>query len=355
MINLLYILAAILILGFIVTAHELGHYIVGRLTGIGILEFSVGFGPKILGWRRKGIAYSLRGIPLGGYCKFAGVEDGQAERPDAMEKQPVWKRFFTVLSGPLMNFVLAFVFVWIILTMVGLEMVETVPVIGQVSVDMPAEEAGFQVGDAITEANGEEISQDIDGVLALQQIISQAGESPIAFTLLRGDQELQISVTPKMSDDGENVRPMIGIVFDTQTVGIYRYSPLKAIPESASYMVRFTGMMLDSLKNLVFKGEGLEEMSGPVGIISFMSVQVRQGWGMVCNLVFVLSLNLGIMNLLPLPGLDGGRLVFLAVEGIRRKPVPPEKEGLVHGIGLLLLLVLIGFITFHDIVKLISG
>ena len=142
----------------------------------------------------------------------------------------------------------------------------------------------------------------------------------------------------------------IGIQFSSRT-----YTFTEAVPEAGRFMLDVTKMMLTTLKNLVFKGEGVKEVSGPVGIISFVSGQVKEGWYMILYIVFLISLNLGIMNLLPLPALDGGRLVFLIVEGIRRRPVPPEKEGMVHAIGFLLLLVLIGLVTYQDIARLITG
>ncbi len=352
--NVVNVLAAIVILGVIVMAHEFGHYLMGRLTGIGVLEFSVGFGPRVLGWTRNNIKYSLRAIPLGGFCKFAGVEDGQADRPDAMEKQPVWKRFLTVFAGPFMNFVLALLAVYLLLTAVGLDMVETVPTVASVHEDMPAQAAGFQAGDAIVALEGEEIQQGVDGVIALQEYISANNGNELHFTLLRDGERIDVSVMPEMASDGETVRPLIGITFDVQKVGTYRYGLLKAIPESWNYLVEYTGLMLKTLRDLIFRGQGLNDVTGPVGIISYMSAQVREGWGMIMNLVFLLSLNLGIMNLLPLPSLDGGRLVFLIVEAIRRKPVPPQKEGMVHAIGLLLLFGLIIVITFKDVIALFS-
>ena len=348
--NFLYILLAIVMLGVIVTVHEFGHYLVGRLCGIGIVEFSVGFGPRLLGWERKGIQYSLRAIPLGGYCAFVG-EDERNDDPRAMNNQPVWKRFITVLAGPFMNFVLAFIVCAIMLH--GYFIAETYPIVDQAMAGMPAEAAGLIAGDRIVEVNGTDITNDSAGV---SQIITtiQSGDlsRPIDVVVERDGQRQDFAITavPVTGEDGQSTRYQIGIVFSSRT-----YSFAESIREAGSYMAETTGMMLESLRNLIFKGEGLEDTAGTVGIIAVVAQRAREGVYMVLWLMFIISLNLGIMNLLPIPALDGGRLLFLIVEMIRRKPIPPEKEGTVHAIGMVLLLGLFVVLTFHDIVRLVSG
>lgn len=349
--NILYILVAILILGFIVMFHEFGHYLVGRLCGIGIVEFSVGFGPKIFGFKRKDIQYSLRAIPLGGFCAFVG-EDDENPAPNAMNNQPVWKRFLTVASGPLMNFVLAFLFC--VLLLCGFVAAEYLPHIAVLYENTPAAECGLEIGDIVLEVNGTSISYDETGMETARSVILEADPTqPIELLVERDGETLHFSVqAEKLTDEqsGESYY-QLGIAFGSRTHTLF-----EALRDSCSYMVEFTVEMVRSLKDLIFHGEGVDEMMGPVGIISFVSDQVSTTklFGVV-NLIFVLSLNLGIMNLLPLPGLDGGRLIFLIIEGIRRKPIPPEKEGMVHAAGLLLLLALVLFITYNDIVRLISG
>ena len=348
--NILYVLLAILMLGVIVTVHEFGHYVVGRLCGIGIVEFSVGFGPRLFGWERKGIKYSLRCIPLGGYCAFVG-EDQRNDDPRAMNNQPVWKRFITVLAGPFMNFVLAFVVCALMLH--GYFIAESFPVIDQVAAEMPAEAAGLMPGDRIVKVNGVEIGESTAGVNQIVAAIQNHDmSSPIDIAVLRAGETLRfdLNAVPAAGEDGEPTRWQIGIVFKSRTFTLF-----EAMRESGAYMADTTKLMLESLRNLIFKGEGIEDTAGTVGIIALVSQRAREGVYMVLWLMFIISLNLGIMNLLPIPALDGGRLLFLIVEAIRRKPIPPEKEGTVHGIGMLLLLGLFVVLTFHDIVRLISG
>lgn len=348
--NVLYVLLAIVMLGVIVTVHEFGHYVVGRLCGIGIVEFSVGFGPRLLGWKRKGIQYSLRAIPLGGYCAFVG-EDEENDDPRAMNNQPVWKRFLTVLAGPAMNFVLAFVVCAIMLN--AYFIAETYPVVDQVMAGMPAESAGLMAGDKIVEVNGVEITTDSAGVSQMISTI-QSGDlaKPIDVVVERDGARRSFAMTavPVTSEDGSATRYQIGIVFSSRT-----FTFLESIREAGGYMVETTGQMLESLKNLIFKGEGLDDTAGTVGIIAVVAQRAREGMYMVLWLMFIISLNLGIMNLLPIPALDGGRLLFLIVEAIRRKPIPPEKEGMVHAAGMVLIFGLFIVLTYHDIVKLVSG
>lgn len=349
--QVLYVLIAIVMLGFIVTVHEFGHYLVGRLCGIGIVEFSVGFGPKILGFKKGGIAYSLRVIPLGGYCAFVG-EDAASDAANAMNNQPVWKRFLTVAAGPAMNFILAYLFCAIMLS--NFILAELQPRITYVYENTPAVESGIQVGDVVTEVNGEAVSYDGSGVEVLRAAIAQAGDQQaLEIVVERDGAEYTYSLTPQLTQDVQTGQPVpqLGIAFGGRT-----YSFMEALGESAGYMVDFTRALLDTLKNLIFRGEGAGDMMGPVGIISYVSDQIASdSLYAVVSLIFFLSLNIGIMNLLPLPALDGGRLIFLIVEGIRRKPIPPEKEGMVHAIGLGLLLVLFVVITYRDIIRLFTG
>jgi len=349
--RIIYILISLFILGFIVTAHEFGHYLVGRLCGIGITEFSIGFGPKIFGFKRKGIKYSLRIIPLGGFCAFVG-EDEDNPAPNAMNKMPVWKRFLTVASGPAMNFVLAFIFCAILLG--GFYYAENLPRIDIIYPETPAAASELQPGDIVTEVNGESIPFSGSGMELARSIIRSADPSlPITLTIDRDGSMTEIAITPaKFVDEASGQESyQIGIAF-----GGRRYTLGEALSGSFGYMVDFTRAMVNSLKDLIFRGIGTEDVMGPVGIISFVSDQVSSDrlYGVV-NLIFFLSLNLGIMNLLPLPGLDGGRLIFLIIEGIRRKPIPPEKEGMVHAAGLILLMSLVVFITYKDIIRLFTG
>ena len=348
--SILYILLALLILGFITIVHEFGHYIVGRLCGIGIIEFAVGFGPKLVSFTRKGIRYSLRLLPLGGFCSFVG-EDGENPAPNAMNNMPVWKRFLTVASGPVMNFIVAFIFCVILLC--NFMVAEYQPWIAEIYENTPAATSELALGDVVTHVNGEAISYDTAGMETARSIILDSGAQEVTLIVEREGSTHEIAITPApiVDEASGETHYQLGIAFGSRgfTFG-------EALKGSFGYMVDFTRAIGLALKDLVFHGTGADEVMGPVGIISYVSDTISTSrWYGAVYLVFFLSLNLGFMNLLPLPGLDGGRLIFLIVEGIRRKPIPPEKEGMVHAAGLMLLFGLVIFITYKDIIRLFTG
>lgn len=342
--NLLYILLAILLLCVLIVVHELGHFLVGRLCGIGVVEFSVGFGPKLVGWRGKETDYSIRAIPLGGFCKFVGEDEDNAA-PNAMNNMPVWKRFLTVAAGPAMNVLFAYLAA---VLMLCLFYGTVVPTVDTVVEGMPAYEANLQSGDVITKANGIEIPNDAEGTSALREIIR--GSESVELTVLRDGETIQLSLIPELVTDestGEQVQ-QIGIAFT-----FVPYNLRTAIPGAAELLGEMSTMMLDYLRDLIFEGQGAEDVAGPIGTVAVVSQYLAIDPSQLIYFAVVISLNLGIMNLIPFPGLDGSRLVFLAVEGIRRKPVPPEREGMVHAIGLLLLLGLSVVLIWHDIMTYI--
>ena len=341
----IWVILAILMIGIMILVHELGHFVVGRLCGIGVEEFSIGFGPKIFGWRKKEIDYSLRAIPLGGYVRFTGEDEDSADA-NAFNNHPVWKRFLTVVAGASMNFVLAFVAILLLFSLYG---VIQVPEFSAVEPGSPAEMAGLMAGDRVVAVDGIEISYDQQGFNEMYELFSARTDgTPFQLTIERGGEEFDVSVSKAQTEEGAwQMGVLLGV---TRRVSF----PL-AFEASCQAFVGMSGMLLDFLKNLVFRGEGVEQVSGTVGAIGQASQYIQQGFDMVLNVFASISLNLGIMNLLPLPALDGGRLVFLLIEGIFRKPVPREKEGMVHAVGMILLFGLMIVLTYSDIMKMIAG
>lgn len=341
----IWVILAILMIGIMILVHELGHFVVGRLCGIGVEEFSIGFGPKIFGWRKKEIDYSLRAIPLGGYVRFTGEDEDSADA-NAFNNHPVWKRFLTVVAGASMNFVLAFVAILLLFSLYG---VIQVPEFSAVEPGSPAEMAGLMAGDRVVAVDGIEISYDQQGFNEMYERFSARTDgTPFQLTIERGGEEFDVSVSKAQTEEGAwQMGVLLGV---TRRVSF----PL-AFEASCQAFVGMSGMLLDFLKNLVFRGEGVEQVSGTVGAIGQASQYIQQGFDMVLNVFASISLNLGIMNLLPLPALDGGRLVFLAIEGIFRKPVPRDKEGMVHAVGMILLFGLMIVLTYSDIMKMIAG
>ncbi len=342
-----YVFLSIMLLGVVVMLHELGHFAVGRLCGFGIEEFSIGFGPKLLGWRRKEIDYSLRALPIGGYVRFTG-EDEDNDQENAFNNQPVWKRFLVTVAGAVMNFVLAFAAILMLYTFYGY-IHTALPQISSVEEASPAQQVGLQAGDRIISVDGVEISYDEQGYNTMYEMFSARQDAqPIAIGIRRGAEQFVVSVSKVQSADGQW---MLGVRLGaSQRIGFGT-----ALQASCQTFKNMSTMMIDVLRNLVFKGEGADQVSGAVGIVSQMSGYIQQGFDMVLNMMAVISMNLGIMNLLPLPALDGGRLVFLLIEGIRRKPISRDKEGMVHFIGMVCLFILMGVLVYSDVMKIIQG
>lgn len=347
----MYIILALLLLAILITVHEFGHFLAARATKIDVREFAVGMGPKIVGWksRKYETQFSIRAIPLGGFCSFYGEDDTTGESKDdprAFAKQNVWKRLCVIFAGPLMNFVLAFIAASIFFWVNGAPGVE--PYIYNVDADSPAYSAGLQADDVVMEINGENM---LDGTYTtLLNTIGawKEGDAPLKMLVRRGEETFETEAVPVWDESSEKM--LIGV-----RVGQKRIPEtfLGGFKHSWQLCVNVSGIIIESLKKLVTTGEGLEDTMGPVGIVSAVSQRV-QTYGMeeFIWLLAMLSVNLGLMNLLPIPGLDGSRLVFGLVEVVRRRPVPAEKEAMVHLIGMVFLFGLMIFFTFRDVMRI---
>ncbi|NLI21898.1 MAG: PDZ domain-containing protein [Clostridiales bacterium] len=349
--TILYLLLAILLLGVLITAHEYGHFIAARLTGIAVKEYSVGFGPKLLQWKSKKheTLFTLRPFPLGGYCMFYGDETDQAntDDPRAFHKAAVWRRMLTVFSGPLMNFLLAFLLA--VALMAGYGFTVAQPYVDYVEPGMPAVQAGLQAGDVLLAVNGKAIPLGDAGALSAAITALPAGE-PVTLTVRRGEETFDLTLTPTY--DEQEQRNRIG-------VGVVAYAPMQTgqmIPAAWNSCVYASTAILDSLGKLVTTGEGAQDVAGPVGVVQMIAEQTRSGgFEIFLNLAVIISINLGLINLLPIPGLDGSRLVFLAIEGIRRRPISRRIENTVHLVGFAMLLGLMVLFTFKDVGRIIAG
>lgn len=354
----MYILIAILLLGILVTVHEAGHFFAARLTGIEVMEFAIGFGPKLLGWKSKkhDTQFSLRLIPMGGYCAFYGEDDAQGKHvndPRAYSRQSVWKRMLSVAMGPMMNFILAFVVAAVYFWVGGVGEVTGVdPYVAQVAAAGPAYDAGLQDGDVILTINGVDMLDGTTDTLLAAISGYQAGDPPLHMTIRRGQDAFETDMTPFW--DAEEGKYRVGVTIG----GIYRVQqrPVTlpgALKESWNSCVYAGGLILRALGDLVTTGEGIENTAGPVGVVSMVSEQVSVGgFSAFLNLLVVISINLGIMNALPIPGLDGSRFLFMLVEAIRRKPIAPEKEAMVHLAGMVFLFGVMILFTFKDVMNL---
>ena len=336
----MYVVLAILLLGVLIIAHEAGHFWAARACGIEVQEFAMGMGPLLAKWKsRRGTQFSIRLLPIGGFCQFYG-EDEEDSDPRAFGNQAVWKRMLTVASGPLMNFAVALLV--IVLYMSALGLLTTVPRVGDV--EPHAAEAGLMAGDTLLAVNGVDVT-DVSTVLT--EISGSAGEN-VTLHVRRGGEELDVVIEPFY--DEEVARYRVGFTFAQERV---RISLLQSIPFSVSYNVESVRLIVQTLKNRVFKGEGVSDVTGPVGTVYVIQEVTQQGGiDIYLELLALISVNLGVMNLLPIPGLDGSRLLFLLVEAVRRKPVKRELEGAIHGAGFILLMALMVALTYKDIMQI---
>ncbi|HJC24646.1 MAG TPA: RIP metalloprotease RseP [Candidatus Eisenbergiella merdavium] len=346
------IILFIIVFSVIVVAHELGHFLLAKANGITVVEFSVGMGPKLLHFSKGGTEYSLRLLPIGGACMFEG-ENGLEEEgtlsEGAFPRAKVWARISTVFAGPLFNFLLAFVCAMLVVAYAGSDR----PVIQDVMEGYPAQEAGIQSGDVITGLNGERIY--LAREISLYTMANPGKTVTVEY--MRDGQKQTATLVPQY-DETEG-RYLLGFqgyseYVDCRNAGVFKYAYYEA-----RYVLKMT---VKSIGMLLTGKAGVDDVSGPVGMAQIIGEVQQEAapYGPLAvainmvNIAMLLSVNLGVINLLPLPALDGGRLVFLLVEAVRGKPVPPDKEGMVHFAGFVLLMVLMVFVMFNDISRLLG-
>lgn len=338
----------ILILGSIVAIHEFGHFIFAKMANIYVYEFSIGMGKKIFGRKKKGseTEFCVRAVPLGGYVMIAGedVEDEKIPKNRQMCNKSFIQRFLVLFAGPFNNFLFAFLVLLISAFIYGA--VSMKPLVGDVSPEYPAYAAGIEKGDIILSIDGEKIKTWDKGLIKLQ---TNKGET-VTFEVKKQDGSTQkYDITPiKVTDEEGNESYKFGIATD--------YKKERGFFKSISYAFNKTislfGSMFDTLKYLFTGKVGVDQLSGPVGIYSIVDSQAKQGLEAVLYLVAYLSINVGVINLLPFPAFDGGRILFLIIEKIFRKPVSKRVENIIHSIGFMLIIGLLIYVTFNDVIRI---
>lgn len=339
------IIFAILIFSFIVFFHELGHFLLAKKNGIDVSEFSLGMGPTLLSKTWKGTKYCIKLLPLGGSCMM-GEDEEASDSPSNFNNKSVLARISVIAAGPIFNFILAFLFAIIIIAMVGYDE----PVVKEAETGYPAAEAGIKAGDTIYSMNGKRIH--VYREISMFNQLHQGEEVEVVY--LQNGKKEKATLMPKLDEELGYYR-----------IGVSGYGYVKgdaiSILKYSVYEVRFwVSTTLESLKMLVTGKVGMNQLSGPVGIVNVVddTYQQSKSYGafvvivQLLNIAILLSANLGVMNLIPFPALDGGRLVFLVVELIRGKRIPPEKEGYVHLTGIVLLMLLMAFVMFNDIKRI---
>ncbi len=341
------ILIAILLFSAIVIFHELGHFLLAKANGIRVDEFSLGLGPTLVGKEFKGTKFSIKLLPFGGACMM-GEDDADDMSEGSFNSKSVWARISVIVAGPVFNLILAWILCVIMVAWVGYR----APIVGEVSEGYSAKEQGMRSGDVITKIDGKRIH--LWNEITLSNLMNSNGEKT-EITYLRDGKETSVILEPRALEGDINKR--LGITSTAELTKAGVTGSLQYGAYTVKYWIDYT---MDCLKMLVGGKVGIKDMSGPVGIVDAVdeTYQSSKAAGLkivvlnLMNFAILLTANLGIMNLLPIPALDGGRLVFLLVEAVRRKKVPPEKEGMVHFAGFALLLVLMVVVMYNDIMKL---
>ncbi|MGB3831771.1 MAG: RIP metalloprotease RseP [Mesorhizobium sp.] len=353
------------VLTVVVFVHEMGHYLVGRLCGIGVQAFSIGFGPELLGFNdRHGTRWKLCAIPLGGYVKFVGdvsatsAQPGtdeiealsEAERKVAFHTQPVWKRAATVFAGPLFNFLLTIAVFAVLFSAYGRYVAE--PMVAEVTAGSPAAEAGIEPGDRFVSVDGEKVETFAD----VQRLVSGRAGDALTFVMLRDGKEITVKATPRPVEQedalGNKVKVAVIGVINNREVGqprLITYSPAGAVVaavEETGHIVARTGQFL---KRFVVGREDKCQLGGPVKIAGMAGQAAKLGFEWLVQLAALLSVGIGILNLLPIPPLDGGHLVFYAVEAVIRRPVSERVMEAVYRTGMFLVLAFMGFVFWNDL------
>lgn len=353
------ILIFILILGVLIGSHELGHFLVAKANGITVKEFALGMGPKLWSFTKGGTVYSIRLLPIGGACMFEGEDGADSEDVDGVPRElsegafpnaSVWARIGTVVAGPFFNFVLAYVLAVIITANSYTDR----PVVQELIPGYPAQEAGIQPGDLITRMNGERIhfAKEIQLITMLND-----QNAPITVEYERDGQKYETVLTPEY--DQKSGRYLLGFQGYAEYV---RPKGLQIFTDGFHEVGYGLKSTVKSLKMMIEGRVSKNDVAGPVYMAKMVDDVTEMAkpygvWAVILNLMnfaMLLSVNLGVLNLLPIPALDGGRLVFLLFELIRGKPVPTEKEGMVHLAGFAVLMLFMVWVVFNDITRLIG-
>jgi regulator of sigma E protease len=360
------ILLAILLFGILIFVHELGHFIFAKLSNVKVLKFSIGFGPKIIGRKIGETEYVISALPLGGYVKMFGEEPGdevpQADASRAYNNQPLRKRAMILLAGPLFNVLLTFI-IYTGLLVAGMEVPvpdlrNLMPVVDEVIAGSPAETGGLQKGDRILSIGDSEISTWFD---ILNQVGGNPGK-PLTFIVQRNGETVSSTITPRAEkvstgDGKEVVIGRVGIKKNSQGIyTFYKSSSLLDAPVQGAYATYKMGTMIYDSIWMTITGEiSVKHVGGPVAIVSLSTKAASAGTVAYLLFMALISVNLGILNLLPIPVLDGGHLLLMSVEAIRGKPLSETSAAITQKIGLALLLCLMALVIYNDIFRLFSG
>jgi len=349
-------LATIVVLGVLIFVHELGHFLLAKYYGVRVEAFSLGFPPKLLHKKIGETEYRLSVIPLGGYVKMFG-ENPKDEVPPELEPvsfshQPLYRRFMIVLAGPAFNLFFAALALFAVFAFSGIPYLTTV--IGGVKEGSPAAQAKLEKGDKILSVSGQSVTRWEE----LSQKIRQIGEQPLTLSVKRGDRVFEVRMTPQRMEAtdifGATVSAVIIGITSGDQVAVERVGPVGALVQGVGYTGRLTWLTMESLYKLVVREVPLKSIGGPILIAQVAGRQAEMGVTYLVQFMAALSINLFLLNLLPIPVLDGGHLFFFTLEAIRGKPLPLKHREMAQGLGLMLILALMILVFYQDILRLVQ-
>lgn len=358
---------AIVLLGVLIFVHELGHFIFAKLLKVKVLKFSLGFGPKLIGFSSGGTQYQISALPLGGYVKMLGEEPGEElkaeERAFSFSGQPVWKRAVIAVAGPSFNVLLAYMIFFSVLSSglpVNIPKLENMaPKLGLIMSGSPAERAGLKAGDEVTEIDGKPVVTWFEMV----NYISSSPEKKVTITFKRNSQVLTTTVIPdkvteKTPEGAEITIGRIGVQKAGNGLPFYSVTagnPVSAVFKAVEATYRWCYFILDTIVQLITGTISKKTIGGPIAIVQESGKAAALGLFSYLMFMAIISANLAILNLLPIPILDGGHLLFLSIEGIRGKPLQEQTQAILQRIGLAILLFIMVFALQNDIMRLIRG
>ncbi len=349
------VIAVVLVLGILIFFHELGHFLMARIVGVQVLRFSLGFGPRLVGFNRGGTDYCISLIPLGGYVKLLGENPNEILSPEKIPysffHRPLKDRFLIVLAGPIANFILAWILFSFVFLLHGVPYI--LPVIGDVMPNSPAVSAGLKPGDHILKINNIPIKSWDE----MAKFVRTSEGKPLKFLVKRDKKTFEITITPEIKEVtnifGEKIKiPVIG-VSAAGVSDIKKLNPISALLESFFRVFILIKLTILAFIKLIERVLPLSTLGGPIFIAQLASKEAQQGIWALAFFTGVLSVNLGVLNLLPIPVLDGGHLLFYTIEAVRGKPVSLKTRELAQQIGIAILITLMLVVFYNDILRLL--
>ncbi|MGD9763369.1 MAG: RIP metalloprotease RseP [Candidatus Binatia bacterium] len=349
--------AALVVLGILIVVHEFGHFIVAKLCGVGVLRFSIGFGPRLFSRTVGGTEYTVSAIPFGGYVKMVGEEVDAPEPVDpriSFSHQPLWRRAAIVLAGPAFNLIFAFLAFALVAAVYGQRMPVDRPEIGGAVAGMPAERAGLRAGDVVVAVDGRPVANWEE----LSNAIRNSGGKTVTLTVQRDGAPVQIAVTPEAKPEKNIFGEVVG---EAYVIGIERgftqvsVGPAQAVAAGAEQTVWWIKTLLLSIVKMLQGKISANDIGGPILIVQAAGQQAQVGLESLLLFTAVISINLGVLNLLPIPILDGGHLVFILIEAVMRRPLNTRHREIAQQVGLVILIGLMTFAFYNDILRIVRG